>query len=85
MTDTNPVLDQLTAAAFLVLEASDYRAKGPCQLKVAKVTQGYPALTDSQVAVRVNVTINRAVFKRGMASLTVEIPDDLVIASVTLE
>lgn len=84
MSDTNPLLD-LTASAYLVLEASDYRASGPCQLKVAKVTQGYPALADNQVAVRVNVTISKAVFKRGMANLTVHIPDDLVLASVTLE
>lgn len=84
MTETNPVLDQLSASGFLVLEASDYRPSGPRKLKVAKVTQGYPALTDNQVAVRFNVTIDKIVFKQGLATFNLEIPPNMAFGSVTL-
>jgi hypothetical protein len=71
-------MSQLHASAFLVLEATK-DGYGKTSMKIAKVTQGYPALNVDQVAVKCKVSINSEVFEQGLATLIIDVPDNTTV------
>lgn len=66
------------AIGWLVLEATRYSGGHAREVKLARVTQRPPSLDGTQVAIKLTVTVPAAVFDRGLASITIDVPEALI-------
>lgn len=66
------------ATGWLVLQCTRYAGAKAREMKLARITQKPPHLDGNEVSVKLTVTVARSVFDKGLASITIEVPEDLV-------
>lgn len=70
-------IKSFTVSGYLVIEAR--KSYGGYSGRIAKITSGQPSLTNSQIAVKVNVNVPNAFFERLTPVINIELPGEAVV------
>lgn len=68
----------IKATGWLVLEATRYSGGRAREMKLARITQKPPSLDGTQVAIKLTVAVPASAFDRGLAEITIDVPEELV-------
>jgi len=78
MSDLTPAVPGIRATGWLVLECTRYAGGQAREMKLRRVTQSPPSLDGTQVAIKLTVQVPMSVFDRGIASIRIDVPEELV-------
>ena len=68
----------IRATGWLVLQATRYAGGRARNMKLVRVTQKPPHLNGNEVSVKLLVTVPASVFDKGIAAISIEVPEELV-------
>lgn len=81
-----PAVPGVRATGYLILEATRYVGGKVCEMKLARITQNPPSLSNNQVSIKLNVMVPMSVFDRGLALINISVPEELISQpDVTIE
>ena len=78
MDDLVPAVPGVRATGYLILEATRYVGGRVKEMKLARVTQNPPSLTNNQISIKLNITVPMSVFDRGLALINISVPEELI-------
>jgi hypothetical protein len=72
------VVPTVVAIGHVVLQATRISGGQVREMKLARVTQNPPNLDGNEVSIKLRVKVPVTVFERGLASITIDVPEELV-------
>ena len=75
---SEPAVPGIRATGWLVLQCTRFSGGKARDMKLARITQNPPHLDGHEVSVKLTVMVPQAVFDRGLASIRIEVPEELV-------
>jgi hypothetical protein len=73
-----PAVPGIRGIGWLVLEATRFVGGHAREMKLRRITQSPPSLTGTEVAIKLTVQVPVSVFDRGIASIRIDVPEELI-------